>query len=816
MANYNKSFNFRNGVQVDTDKFIVNTAGLVGIGSTIPTNYLDVNGGASVTGDIQATGLVTSSHLYVSGISTILGSVGIGTTNIDIAADTNNTTILNAGIVTALKYYGDGSTLSGVRSIAVNGWEIDATAGSGAGVAYTMFNVGVGTTNPYVNSSFNSLSIGGSGKTGLLELNQANGTAGAWIDCFGNSGNGDLRITTAGTDKNIQFRTGIPFTEKVTIRSDGKVGIASTSPTQLLDVGGTTETKILRVSETSLLVGNVELTNGLTVNGTSTLNSNVTFAGAASTNMTWNTSSNLLTFDDYAMAAFGTDLADRLTITHEGSGGNANIKNNAGWINFWAGGEDGKGFSVLNGDASKNLIRAKTDGAVDLYWSGGSTDGIKISTSGVGVTVYNQIDAGTLNLDQGYLESINSTGISTVSVGQAVGVGKSTGILRFGSATGTLDLINNDDGDLTFGLDGHTSAGINTGDFKWTHRSNNTLMTLSYGGNLGINEETPIHPLHVGGSSTITGAAWFGNNINVKNNINCDGTINGSFTLQNPITSDVNSTGVSTVGGIHVYDGTNNALGIGTNKFTGSIKLDVTGKTLFRGTDGVGINTTAVDAYFPLVVNGDMKVNKITGFSAQDDDNTSVTLQYNSSDKLVTTNTGVIVTGVCTATTFKGDGSGLTGVVAEGTGIEIRHDDSVIGVAGTVNFSTNLDVTPLSVGIVTVTASGSGGGTSGVVASGSFTASATPFEINTYAYDSAELMFEYTVFVKNGSDYQTQKLLVMRDGTTVTSIPYAIMYSNELLFQFDTIISGSNLKLRAISESGVTGSTTYRLNREAI
>ena len=29
MANYNKSFNFRNGVQVDTDKFIVNTAGLV-------------------------------------------------------------------------------------------------------------------------------------------------------------------------------------------------------------------------------------------------------------------------------------------------------------------------------------------------------------------------------------------------------------------------------------------------------------------------------------------------------------------------------------------------------------------------------------------------------------------------------------------------------------------------------------------------------------------------------------------------------------------------------------------------------------------
>ena len=31
MANYNKSFNFRNGVQVDDDNFIVNANGLVGL-----------------------------------------------------------------------------------------------------------------------------------------------------------------------------------------------------------------------------------------------------------------------------------------------------------------------------------------------------------------------------------------------------------------------------------------------------------------------------------------------------------------------------------------------------------------------------------------------------------------------------------------------------------------------------------------------------------------------------------------------------------------------------------------------------------------
>ncbi len=110
--------------------------------------------------------------------------------------------------------------------------------------------------------------------------------------------------------------------------------------------------------------------------------------------------------------------------------------------------------------------------------------------------------------------------------------------------------------------------------------------------------------------------------------------------------------------------------------------------------------------------------------------------------------------------------------------------------------------------------SGSGGGT---VFSGTFTASAgSPSTLNTYAYDSAELVFEYTVFVKNGSDYQSQKLLVMRDGTTVHSTQYGVMYSNNPLVELDATISGSNLLLRATPETGVNGSTTYRLKREAV
>lgn len=54
----------------------------------------------------------------------------------------------------------------------------------------------------------------------------------------------------------------------------------------------------------------------------------------------------------------------------------------------------------------------------------------------------------------------------------------------------------------------------------------------------------------------------------------------------------------------------------------------------------------------------------------------------------------------------------------------------------------------------------------------------------------------------------------MRDGLTVHSTQYGIMYSNNLLAQLDATISGTNLLLRVTPETGVNGSTTYRIKRE--
>ena len=65
--------------------------------------------------------------------------------------------------------------------------------------------------------------------------------------------------------------------------------------------------------------------------------------------------------------------------------------------------------------------------------------------------------------------------------------------------------------------------------------------------------------------------------------------------------------------------------------------------------------------------------------------------------------TNTTVTGVVTASGFVGDGSGLTGVTGSGSGIIVKDSGSAVGTAGTIDFGTNLSVSPASAGIVTVT-----------------------------------------------------------------------------------------------------------------
>ena len=147
MANYNKSFNFKNGVQVDNDNFVVNSSGLVGIGTSIPGDFLDVYGSSTLRGDVTVSGLVTTTNLTATGVSTFIGSVGIGTTNITGGAFGNNNTVLNAGIVTANYFYGNATYMTGIVGFATAGWNIVTPDGGSAnqGISTTS-KVGIGTT----------------------------------------------------------------------------------------------------------------------------------------------------------------------------------------------------------------------------------------------------------------------------------------------------------------------------------------------------------------------------------------------------------------------------------------------------------------------------------------------------------------------------------------------------------------------------------------------------------------------------------------------------------------------------------------------
>ena len=152
MANIKKTFNFRNGVQVDDDNLIVNQNGLVGVGTTVPTEALDVRGKVKVIQDATVpgsglinatTGIITSltvtDTLIVNNSNVSTGQVGQG---VIIGSPTGIVTATStAGIVT---YYGDGQYLENVPT---SQWS-NINVGLGYTSIYAKGNVGVGTVDP--------------------------------------------------------------------------------------------------------------------------------------------------------------------------------------------------------------------------------------------------------------------------------------------------------------------------------------------------------------------------------------------------------------------------------------------------------------------------------------------------------------------------------------------------------------------------------------------------------------------------------------------------------------------------------------------
>jgi hypothetical protein len=196
------------------------------------------------------------------------------------------------------------------------------------------------------------------------------------------------------------------------------------------------------------------------------------------------------------------------------------------------------------------------------------------------------------------------------------------------------------------------------------------ISTVSIsGGALGGNRWSN-HPSGISTSSSVgIGTTTITSTLTVKG----DGIVDGAFQigLDAATTATLNLT-------------SNSSLSYGGNNLT--LRNDRTsGRVVLMGDNGVEMlnhDTNARAAWF----------------------RSGIAYLYNEGNlKLQTTTGGIDVTGVVTATKFVGDGSGLIGVTASGTGIEVKDSGSVVGTAGTIDFGTGLDISPASAGIVTVT-----------------------------------------------------------------------------------------------------------------
>ena len=135
MANIKKNFNFRNGVQVDDDNLLVTSTGLVGIGTTVPTEALDVRGAVKIFGDAN----ISSATIGIVTITEVAPTQIIGA---GVSIKSGIVTAQGTGIVT---FYGDARFLQGMPT---SQWE-DTNAGLGVSSIYnTGGTVGIATTNP--------------------------------------------------------------------------------------------------------------------------------------------------------------------------------------------------------------------------------------------------------------------------------------------------------------------------------------------------------------------------------------------------------------------------------------------------------------------------------------------------------------------------------------------------------------------------------------------------------------------------------------------------------------------------------------------
>ena len=647
MANIKKNFNFRNGVQVDDDNLLVTATGLVGIGTTVPTEALDVRGNVKIIGDASITNATV-------GVLTITNVVPTQVIGAGVSIVSGIITAQGSGIVT---FFGDARFLQGMPT---SQW-VDTNAGFGVSSIYnTGGTVGIATTNPQSTLQVGNNVDGGETGVGISSAGNINASGIISATTFSGAFSGNLTGVAAST------------TQLQTARSIGGVLFDGTSNINLpgVNIAGNQDTS----GSAASLSGTPNISIGIiNASGISTFSNNVAFyppiggqvdffGGGSSgiQRMRWrnNGSNSMLHFNDNVHAVFGSDQRTQLDPHGSGSAGHFRIEQYM---------DNGDNPFRIHSDFT-NIVGSPTGGhegrkIADFNYSDGSSlyhfGNKKLQTSGIGITITSQLDTtnivasgvitATTELNSpligvgtdapanaiqvrktgnAEIQVTSDTGIAGLTIGREPSTGNTNNAeLRYGgdpgfnySSSQSVDIINYGTGNFNYHISAANGGNVE-GDFHWHRGRNNArLMTLTgIGGSLGIGITTPSSALHVLGAATISGNVILGGDLDVTGNaaLNVVGRVTGH------LTGNVNATtGVSTFKRLDLdtssyYEfGELSAAGVGIGTTMGNFKLVVNGdadkKFSITDSGNVGIKTDNIGGN-ALFVNGDASVLEAVG-----------------------------------------------------------------------------------------------------------------------------------------------------------------------------------------------------------
>jgi len=623
MANIKKNFNFRNGVQVDDDNLLVTSTGLVGIGTTIPAEALDVRGDVNISG--FAT--ITKANIGFLTVTTFEPTEIIGT---GVSIKSGIVTASGTGIVT---FFGDARFLQGMPT---SQWE-DIDVGLGyTSIFNTGGNVGIATNDPRF-----SLQVGGkvdAGQKGVGISSVGNIRASGIVTASSFVGDLTGNIVSASTfSGNIDLNADIDVDGHTNLDNVNITGVTTSSGNidldADLDVDGHTNLDNVSVSgvttftSEAVFTGNIDVNSDLDVDGHTNLD-NVSVAGVSTFTGLVDANGGA-TIKNVQTGVSGDNEIDTVSgnLTIDSAGGTVILDDQleiTGISTFT------QNVAVAGLTTTKTLEVTSTStftGDVSTVFVGASST-VFANKLGVGTTEAPATDIQLRKSGDAEILISSETGTASLTLGNNVDTTNTqNGEVRYGGKVGIdysndqcLDIINYGIDNFNYYLSS-ANAGAATGDFFWLKGTNTPLMTLTNSGSLGIGETQPTTTLHVQGNSNISGDGSFGGALTITGQINANGGLIGDVTgdLNGNINGNINANaGITTLNNISISGiGTakdfvaNDSLSIGGN-YSGSgfrlnINTDADKKVFVTSIGRVGICTNNLQSN-DVLLNGKVAI----------------------------------------------------------------------------------------------------------------------------------------------------------------------------------------------------------------